>query len=67
MIDQAYEKIIEPFSIRSHFKSEDEFISWLESGSLQDLKCTLQAFENAELYEDCIIIQNVIKDLSLAK
>ena len=60
MIDEAYQKLIEPQNIRSHFKSEDEFVSWLETGSIEDLKCTLKVFENAEMYEDCVIISKEI-------
>ena len=61
MINSIYEKIIEPKSIRSHFKSIEEFESWLETGTIEDLKCTLNAFEDAEMYEDCVIINNLVK------
>ena len=61
MINEAYEKIIEPKNIRSHFKSIEEFESWLETGTIDDLKCTLKVFEYAEMYEDCIIINNLVK------
>ena len=60
MINEAYEKIIEPPNIRANFKSEIEFISWLETGTVEDLKCTLKAFEDSELYEDCLIIKNTL-------
>lgn len=61
MINEVYEKLIEPKNIRSHFKSIEEFESWLETGTIEDLKCTLNAFENAEMYEDCITINNLVK------
>ena len=61
MINEAYEKLIEPKNIRSHFKSIEEFESWLETGTIDDLKCTLKAFEDAEMYEDCITINNLVK------
>ena len=61
MINEAYENIIDPKNIRSQFKSIEEFVSWLETGTIEDLKCTLKAFENAEMYEDCIIINNLVK------
>ena len=60
MINEAYEKLIEPKNIRSHFKSIEEFESWLETGTVEDLKCTLKAFEDSELYEDCLIIKNTL-------
>ena len=61
MINEVYEKLIEPKNIRSHFKSIEEFESWLEIGTIDDLKCTLNAFEDAEMYEDCAIINNLVK------
>ena len=61
MINEAYENIIDPKNIRYQFKSEQEFISWLEIGTIEDLKCTLKAFENTEMYEDCLIINNLVK------
>lgn len=61
MINEVYEKLIEPKNIRSHFKSIEEFESWLETGTIEDLKCTLKAFENAEMYEDCITINNLVR------
>ena len=61
MINEAYEKLIEPKNIRSHFKSIEEFESWLKTGAIEDLKCTLKAFEDAEMYEDCLIINNLVK------
>ena len=61
MINETYEKLIEPKNIRSQFKSVEEFKSWLETGTIEDLKCTLKAFEDAEMYEDCVIINNLVK------
>ena len=61
MINTLYLQVIDPKNIRSHFKTNDEFIAWLETGSIEDLKCTLQAFEDAEMYEDCITINNLVK------
>lgn len=61
MINEAYENIIDPKNIRSQFKSIEEFESWLETGTIDDLKCTLNAFEDAEMYEDCVIINNLVK------
>jgi hypothetical protein len=61
MINEAYKEIIEPQNIRNQFKSEEEFISWLETGTTEDLKCALKVFEDAEMYEDCVIINNLVK------
>ena len=61
MINTLYLQVIDPKNIRSHFKTNDEFIAWLETGSIEDLKCTLKVFEDAEMYEDCITINNLVK------
>ena len=60
MINEYYEKLIEPKNIRAQFKTKQEFISWLETGTKEDLICTLGVFEDAELYEDCVIIKDMI-------
>jgi hypothetical protein len=62
MINSVYEEIIKPENIKAFFVSDNEFESWLETGTKQDLICTLQAFENAEMYEDCAIIKNKIDE-----
>lgn len=64
MINEMYIEIIKPQKIRSHFKLNSEFESWLETGSKQDLICTLKVFEEAEMYEDCVIIKNKINEYS---
>ena len=58
---EAYLELIKPINIYNSFKTEECFINWLEKGTIQDLNCTLQAFEQAELYEQCIIVNKVIK------
>ena len=67
MINQFYQNIIDPKNIRSQFKSELEFVSWLEAGSVEDLKCTLKVFQDAEMYEDCLIIKNTLVKMQGAK
>lgn len=64
MINSLYQELIHPENIRAFFKSNLEFESWLETGSKQDLICTLQEFENAEMYEDCSIIKRKINEYS---
>lgn len=64
MINLQYENIIEPQNIRSYFKSNEEFTSWLETGTKEDIKCTLQIFEEAELFEDCVIIKKTLDAIS---
>lgn len=64
MINEAYENIIQPQNVRDQFKTTEEFISWLETGSKEDLVCTLLAFEDSEMYEDCNTILNVINSIT---
>ena len=64
MINLQYENIIEPQNIRSFFKSNEEFTSWLEIGTKEDIECTLQIFEEAELFEDCVIIKQILDAIS---
>lgn len=64
MINLQYENIIEPQNIRNQFKSNEEFTSWLETGTKEDIECTLQIFEEAELYKDCVIIKKILDAIS---
>lgn len=64
MINKIYENIIEPSNIRLYFKTVEEFASWLETGTKEDIKCTLQTFEDAELYDDCVIIKKILDAIS---
>ena len=56
-MNDLYLEIIEPSTFITNFENENDFKEWLELGTIQDLKCTLKAFEVAELYELCIIIK----------
>ena len=67
MINTAYQIIINPINIRHYLKSDEEFVSWLEIGNEEDLECTLKVFEEAELYEDCVIIKNTLVKMQGAK
>lgn len=55
-----YEDFIDPQNLIKHFSDENEFREWCKKGTIQDLKCTLEAFEKAELYEICLIIKDEI-------
>lgn len=60
MTNLHYLKIIEPKSFIQNFKTKEEFLDWLAIGTYQDLLATLEAFEDAELYEYCDLIQTEI-------
>lgn len=61
-IDNSYYELIEPTNFRKVIGNEDQFIEWVEMGTKEDLISALKEFENAELYEDCIIIKKYIDD-----
>ncbi len=58
---KAYEELINPLWIRSLIKTEERFIDWCNEGTIQDLECALLVFEKEEMWNDCIIIRNVIQ------
>lgn len=60
MINRKYLERIEPENLVEHINN---FEDWVDSAeSKQDLICTLERFEKAGLYEQCIIIKNRIDD-----
>lgn len=60
-ITKAYYSLRHPSKFVSYFKSMQEFNQWCEEGTKEDLQYTLKAFEAEELYEHCVIINEVIK------
>lgn len=62
-LERAYLDFIHPTNFIQTFSTEREFIDWLLLGSREDIECCLQAFEEAEEYEWCVVIQRVLKDL----
>ena len=60
-LNQAYEELCDPKYIRS-IQTESQFIQWCNIGTIQDLECTLKVFEDSEMYEDCILIKQVLKE-----
>ena len=59
-LEKAYVDLIQPHKLVEHFSTDDEFREWAELGTIEDLKCTLAAFEEDELYSHCLIIKNVL-------
>ena len=60
MLEKMYNRLIEPSTLIKHFNSESEFRDWLAMGTQQDLMCTLEVFEQSQMYEECMIIKDVI-------
>lgn len=54
--------ILNPFELVKYFKSDEEFMSWCETGTILDLTETLKVFEGHEMYEHCQLIKNVIDE-----
>jgi len=60
-LNQAYEEITGARYIRSIYNDE-QFTDWCRNVTVIDLECALAEFEREEMYEDCCIIRNVIKE-----
>jgi hypothetical protein len=58
-IEHAFNLIQEPSNVRNFIKDSD-FIEWLNLGSIADLNAALDAFQDAQMFEDCVIIQRVL-------
>ena len=58
---KAYEELINPVWIRSLIKTEERFKEWCKSGTIEDLENTLIVFEKKEMWDDCIIIRDVLQ------
>jgi very-short-patch-repair endonuclease len=61
-IIKAYEDLINPENIIKHFKTDKEFKDWARDGTIRDIEYTLIRFEEAELYEHCKLLLEVIKE-----
>jgi len=62
-LEKAYLSLIEPTNFIQIFSTEKEFIDWLLLGSREDIECSLKAFEEAEEYRWCSVIQRVLREL----
>ena len=62
-LESAYLNLIEPTNWIQTFSTENEFIDWLLLGSREDIECSLKAFEEAEEYRWCSVIQRVLREL----
>ena len=58
-VSKQYYSIKHPNRFVNYFKDIAEFRQWCTEGSKEDLQATLQAFEKAELYEYCVVINEV--------
>ena len=60
-LNQAYEELCEPRHIRS-IQPAELFLLWCNIVTVKDLECALKVFELAEMYEDCILIKQVLEE-----
>lgn len=56
-MDELYLELTNPQVLRPKIEN---FSEWLDLGTLEDLECTLKAFELEEMFEDCVLIKNKI-------
>lgn len=54
-------EIINPIDIRKRFKKKSAFANWCFEQTIEDLNSHLRVFIDAEEYEDCAIIRDVIE------
>ena len=66
-IEEIYLELISPQNFRSNFKTKRAFIEWLEFGTIKDLECTLEKFVEAQMFEDCALIRDMINNKKLIK
>jgi hypothetical protein len=59
-IEHAFNLIQEPSNVREILSKDSDFIEWLNLGSIADLNAALDAFQDAQMFEDCVIIQRVL-------
>lgn len=59
-INHSFNLIKAPINIRRVMPDNKDFIEWLNTGSIDDLRATLKAFEEVQMYEDCAIIAKVL-------
>lgn len=59
-LEQMYLDLIQPNKLIQHFPTDMEFVEWLNLGTLNELQWCLKAFEEAELFNHCILIKQQI-------
>ena len=62
-VEAKYLEIIDPKEFIKNFKTENEFLKWLNTGTIEDIRCTLTKFQEAEMYEVCNIIKKVLWEI----
>lgn len=63
-LEQLYFQLIEPKNLIEQFESEQEFIDWLHlDEDPETIEIVLYEFQQAELYEYCVIIKNYLQTL----
>jgi hypothetical protein len=61
-ITKKYEDITNPQNWVKMFPTMESFKKWVMLGTLDDIEATLSEFEEAELYEYCSVILEVINN-----
>lgn len=63
MINEQYEKIMNPVEFVKNFKDLDDFREWALDGTILDLQEAIKVFQEYELYEYCAVMKKLIDDL----
>lgn len=58
-LEEEYNELINPVNIRK-IQTDEQFVLWCENASIEDLEWTLRVFLEAEMFEDCAIIRDVL-------
>jgi hypothetical protein len=58
--NDQYQHLISPPIFMNNFKNKDEFVSWLELGTIKDLQETLKAFLIYKMHDQVFLINQVI-------
>ena len=61
-IVKIYEELAKPENWVKLFPDMTSFKKWIKLGSMSEIQTTLKSFEEAELYEHCAIILEVINE-----
>ncbi len=66
-IEEIWLDITSPKTMRGNFRTKHEFVSWLEFKRTDDLELLLEKFVSVEMFEDCVLIRDMISKKKLNK
>lgn len=66
-IEEIWLDVTSAKTMRGNFRTKHEFISWIEFKRIDDLYLLLDKFIEAEMFEDCALIRDMINKKKLNK